>query len=333
MKRKYWSVSLIFVAVAIIAGYQNEGQAEAGRTVRPIPKNFGPKAGTHIEVASIGKAPGTKFGRLTAFALTPEENLLVCDAESNEIKLIDPNGKTIDTWKLDFAPYVIHSCRCGEVFAASVGIVAKFDKYGKLTRQVKAEDSAFPNTRPAGIGVFGSNVFVAFVAEDKVNSRSVILRFNRDFSNPTIIARDMRPCCGRLDLVAWEDVLYLAESARNRVIRMNREGKVLSKWAPNDPHEIESRTCNTMALYYSPDNTLYTAESALGRIERYTPKGKFINLVVSPAQPRPSSVLRRPSSEPCTNTAVAATKDGSRVYALDSKNNLIRVLERKNSGK
>ena len=308
-----------------------EGEKEKPHIV-PVPEleNTDTKLGTHIEIDPIGKTDEMKFGNLTTFALAPEDNILACDAKSNEIKLIAPTGKIIDTWKLDFAPYAIHSCRCGEIFVAGFGVVAKLDKNGKLIKQINAETTEFPNAKSSGITVFGKNVFVAFGTEGSLRSRSKIVRFNRDLTEPVIIAEDMRGCCQRLDMVAWEDTLYVAENARHRVVKFDTTGKVLSKWGARDRVNIEGfgSCCNPMNLYYSPKGWLYTAESGLGRIKRYSPDGEFLGLVgyVGVARFKQAGQL----AASCSNITVAANKDESHVYVLDYRENLIRILERKN---
>ena len=69
-----------------------------------------------------------------------------------------------------------------------------------------------------------------------------------------------------------------------------------------------------------------TALMGLGRIKRYTPKGKFLGLVGYVAVPR----FRRPGpvAASCSNIAIAVSKDAARVYVQDVKRNLIRVLAR-----
>lgn len=323
-----WVIGICVLSMTICLGA--EGEKERPHIV-PVPelKDADTQLGTHTEIAPIGKTEGTTFGNLTTFALTPEDNILACDAKSNEIKVIAPAGKILATWKLDFSPYAIHSCSSGEVFVAGFGVVAKFDRRGKLIKQVKAETTGFPNARASGIAVLGNNVLAAFGTEGTLRSRSKIVRFKRDLTEPVLIAEDLRGCCQRLDMVAWEDTLYVAENARHRVVKFDATGKVLSKWGTRDRVNIEGfgSCCNPMNLYYSPKGWLYTAESGLGRVKRYTPKGKFLSLVgyVGTARFNQAGSL---ASE-CSNIAVAANKDESLVYLLDYRENLIRILARK----
>jgi hypothetical protein len=126
--------------------------------------------------------------------------------------------------------------------------------------------------------------------------------------------------------VAKDGVLYVAENARHRVVRFDRDGEVLSTWgrrARTNVAEFGS-CCNPMNLCFGPGGVLYTAESGLGRVKRYTPEGKFLGLVGYVGVTRFTRAGRLAAS--CSNIAIAVNKDGSRVFVQDLKKNIIRVL-------
>jgi hypothetical protein len=79
-----------------------------------------------------------------------------------------------------------------------------------------------------------------------------------------------------------------------------------------------------MNLCFGPEGELYTAESGLGRIKRYTPDGKFLGLVGYAGVERFNRRGRLAAS--CSNITVAVDEDASRIYVLDFKNNIIRIL-------
>jgi sugar lactone lactonase YvrE len=81
-----------------------------------------------------------------------------------------------------------------------------------------------------------------------------------------------------------------------------------------------------MALCVDKDGTVYTSESGPNRIKRYTSDGKFLGLVGELGKPIKNAVTMASS---CSNTAVAVSADGAQVYVIDEKNELIRVLVRK----
>ncbi len=333
MGKKFWYLVLFCVCfLSMSVCLAGDGKKEKPHIV-PVPELEATDTtlGTHVEIEPIGATDKTMFGNLTTFTLTPAENILACDAERKEIKVIDPTGKTLDIWKLNFSPYAIHCSVSGEVFVAGVGVIAKLDKTGKLIKQVQAQTGGFPDSRSSGITVLGKNVFVGFGTQGSLASRSVIVRFDRDLAEPMVIAQDLRGCCQRLDMVAWKDVLYVGENARHRVVKFDKDGNVLDKWGQRGRDNIEGfgSCCNPMNLYYSPKGELWTAESGLGRIKRYTPDGKFLGLVGYVGVARFTQAGRLSIS--CSNIAISPTRDESRVYVLDYKENLIRILKSKNS--
>jgi sugar lactone lactonase YvrE len=156
-----------------------------------------------------------------------------------------------------------------------------------------------------------------------------VFRLDRDLREAVKVMDELRACCQRLDLVAKDDKLYVSENARHRVLACDRDGNVLAKWGARDRTAIEGfgSCCNPMNLCFGSTGELYTAESGLGRIKRYSRDGKFLGLVGYVGVERFNRATRLAAS--CSNIAVAVSADGSRVYVLDLKNNLIRRLARK----
>ncbi|MHC4111151.1 MAG: NHL repeat-containing protein [Planctomycetota bacterium] len=290
-----------------------------------------PNSPTHKEVEGIGLTPEPNFGNLTTFCMDRESNLLACDADANEIKKLNLAGTTLASWKLEFAPYSIHACPDGIIYVAGKGKVAKLDKTGKVLKTVEIDDQNLPNGKPSGITATKRDVFVCIGSVATLRSRSSIVRFDRELSDPNIIAEDLRGCCQRLDILTKDGVLYVAENTRHRVLKCDRDGKILSKWGHRDRKNIEGfgSCCNPMNLYFGPKGELYTAESGLGRIKRYSLDGKFLELVGYVGVDRFNRATRLATS--CSNIALAVNKDASRIYVLDFKNNFIRILERANT--
>ncbi len=290
-----------------------------------------PISPTHKEVEGIGLTPETKFGNLTTFCMDREGNLLACDSQANEIRKISPTGKTLARWKFNFAPNAIHACPDGTIYAAGQGKAVKLDKTGKMLKTVEVGGVNLPAGKTSGITATKRDVFVCIGSSGHLRSRSSIVRFDRDLGQPTIIAEDLRGCCQRLDIVAKDSVLYVAENARYRVLKCDRNGKILLKWGNRDRRDIEGfgSCCNPMNLYFGPKGELYTAESGLGRIKRYSPDGEFLGLVGYVGVERFNRATRLAAS--CSNIALAVNKDASRIFVLDFKNDFIRVMERANT--
>ncbi|MHC4691267.1 MAG: NHL repeat-containing protein [Planctomycetota bacterium] len=283
---------------------------------------------THEEVESIGMDPQIKFGNLTTFCMDRKGNLLACDSQKNEIRTISPKGKPLARWKFDFAPNAVHACPDGTIYAAGAGKVAKIDETGKVLKIVETDSNDFPAGKPSGITATKRDVFVCIGSSWSVRSRSSIVRFDRELGEPNVIAEDLRGCCQRLDIVAKDGVLYVAENSRYRILKCDRDGNILSKWGERDRKDIKGfgSCCNPMNFCFGPKGDLYTAESGLGRIKRYSPDGEFIDLVGYVGVERFSRRSRLAAS--CSNITVAVNKDESRIYVLDFKNNIIRVMGR-----
>ena len=281
---------------------------------------------THDEVEPIGATPETKFESLFTFCMDRDDNLLACDAKAGHVRKMDPQGKTLGTWKLDFAPCSIHACPDGPVYVAGEGIVAKLDSTGKVLKKVRSDGANFPDGRPSGITATDKDVFVNVGFGWSLRSVSSIVRFDRDLGNPTTIAENLRGCCQRLDVVSKDGAVYIAENSRYRVLKCDRDGQILATWGSRDRVDIAGfgSCCNPMNLCFGPEGELYTAESGLGRIKRYTTDGKFLGLVGYVGVERFNTAGRLAAS--CSNIAVAVNTDASRIYVLDFKNNMIRVL-------
>ena len=310
-------VTTIFVVLSVCVSWPAAGAENSAQTT------------THQEKESIGTTKETRFGSLSSFCLNSEGNLLCCDAKASQIKVITPVGKVVDTWKVPFAPWRIRRAGDGAVYVGGMGVLARLDDKGKITKQVTSDGSNFPKAKVSGIAVTKDYVFATLGSGRSLRSKGVVVRFDRNLGNSKTIARDLRGCCQRLDLAAKDGVLYVAENARFRVVRYDADGKVLSKWGSKSRTSVEGfgACCNPMNIIFGPGGELYTAESGLGRVKRYSADGKFLNLVGEIGVQRFTRSGRTASS--CSNITVAVTKDGNRVFVQDVSRNIIRVLLKK----
>lgn len=293
---------------------------------------------THEEVEPLA----VEFQRLASLQLAPDGNLLACDTDAQQIKVISPEGKQIGTIKLDFGPEGIDVAADGTIYCGGQGQLAMLDKSGKVLATAKMPEDAASEAperrrrepgnrgqRVSGIAVSGDDVFVAFGSGWSLGSKSKLFRFDRKLEKPQLLAEGLRGCCQRCDITAHEGVLYLAENSVHRVVSYDRQGEVLGKWGQRSRTEVEGfgSCCNPMNLCFDAAGTLYTAESGLGRVKCYAADGTFRGLVGYVGVERFNQAGSLAAS--CSNIAIAATPDGSRVYVMDYKNNLIRVLRRK----
>ncbi|MBW8016290.1 MAG: hypothetical protein FVQ82_08895 [Planctomycetes bacterium] len=281
---------------------------------------------SHKEIKPIGTTKETEFKALSTFCMDSKGNLLACDSKAKLIKVIGSDGKLLDTWKLDFAPYSIVSCQDGSTYIAGIGVVCKVDAKGKVVKTADVKGMPFEKSKASGIAFTKKDVFVCFGTGWSLRSLSTIVRFSRDLKSPKMIAEKLRGCCQRLDIVARKGFLFVAENARHRVLKMDRDGKILAKWGKRDRMGTKGfgSCCNPMNLCFGKDGVLFTAESGLGRIKRYTPDGKYLGLVGHIGVERFTRASRKAAS--CSNIPLAISKDQSRIYVLDFTANLIRVM-------
>jgi len=299
------------VAVALAAALM-----ASGLSVATAGLGTGGSEPAYKEAEPIGRSLGLRS--LKAFALTPEGKLLVGGGGETTIKVLSPKGKLLATWRVGVFPEAIEADPSGTVFVGAAGKVLKLDKEGKVLRRAELEVAGAGAGRAVvtGIALSGKDVFVSH----RALRGYAVTRFDRDLKGAKQIITGLRGCCGQMDICAREGVLYVAENARHRVVRYDRTGKVLSKWGQRsrtDPAGFGS-CCNPMNICFGPDGALYTAEASLGRVKKYTPEGKFLGLVGSVN-----------IAAGCVRVRVAVTKDGQRVYVLDTTRNVIRVLQKR----
>lgn len=309
---------------------------------RQPPEDVGAESATHREVDPLE----VEFAHLTALRLDSQDNLLACDAEAKQIKVIGPGGKQTGTIELPFGPEAIDVAADGAIYCGGEGQLARLDKTGKVVKSIEIPAAAGSpvseaskrrakssnvnvRLRISGIAVTDRDVFVAFGSGWSLLSKSKLFRFDRELRRPKLVAEGMRGCCQRCDVVAGRHGIYLAENSAHRVVHYNRRGQVLGKWGERSRTKLEGfgACCNPMNLAFDSQGTLYTAESGLARVKRYSTDGGFLGLVGYVGADRFQSA--GPNAAACSNMAIAVTPDGNRVYVMDYKNKLIRVLQRK----
>jgi len=325
------SLGAFLLSVCVIAA-EDEAPQEPIAVAEQTPSS-------HHEVDPLD----VEFGRLSALCLDRQGNLLAGDAEAEEIKVIDAAGKQTRTLKPGFAVYAIDVAPDGTIYCGGLDKVAMLDASGKVLKTTTVEEESVPPgadspdppprsrsrvPRVSGIAVSGRDVFVAFGSGWSLRSRSKLFRYDRQLDNPKLIAEGLRGCCQRCDVAAHGGVLYLAENSAFRVVKFDREGEQLGKWGSRDRKAIEGfgACCNPMNIYFDAKGNLYTAESGLGRVKCYTRDGEFLGLVGYVGVDRFDRAGHFAAS--CSNIAIAVTPDGSRVYVMDYRNNVVRVLQK-----
>ncbi len=170
----------------------------------------------------------------------------------------------------------------------------------------------------ASISATESDVFVACRAA--VGYGFEVWRTSRDLEGGTRIVGELSGCCGQMDVQSSTNGVFVAENARARVCRYDRDGKLICQWGEREREgEVGfGSCCNPMNVAFGPQEQVYTAEATLGRIKRFSATGEFLGLV--------GSVDIVPG---CKNVAIAVSQDGGRVYMLDITRSHIVVMSAK----
>jgi DNA-binding beta-propeller fold protein YncE len=318
------------------------GKNQAQRKPEVIPPDLFPEKATHEE----GEPLPVEFKKLTAMRFHKDGWLLTCDSELKQIIAIEAEGQVTETFELPFGPESIDVAANGTIYCGGQGKLAKLDAEGrvlkladvpsdagepvsKTARKRAAASKVAVKLRVSGIAVTERDVYIAFGTGWSTVSLSRLFRLDRELENPQMLAGKLRGCCQRCDLVALGDDVLVAENSAFRVVRYDRDGKVLNKWGEKSRTGLEGfgACCNPMNVCFDAAGRLYTAESGLGRIKTYSIDGELIDLVgyVDTQRFRRGSAM----ASSCSNMALAASPDGERVYVMDYQNNKIRVLQRK----
>jgi len=299
--------------------------------------DVGAETATHVEVEPLP----VEFESLTSLRLDAQGDLLACDGKAKEIKVIAPNGSVKSTLSLEFGPEAIDVAPDGTIYCGGQGRLAHLEKSGKILHAADSPGDTETETparrrgqnravRISGIAAMGDHVFVAFGSGGGTGSKSELFRFDRDLQNPSQLAEGLRGCCQRCDISASDGIFYLAENAAHRVVKYDPNGEVIQKWGERSRTELEGfgSCCNPMNLCFGSDGVLYTSESGIGRVKRYTPDGQYLGLVGYVGTARYTRASGMAAS--CANIAIDVTPDGKTVYVMDFRNKLIRVLRQKN---
>ena len=245
------------------------------------------------------------------------------------IRVISTDGGVKAEWPMpDDGPHpkMIHACDDGTVYVAGHGKIASYDAGGKRTALVDIDRIHDTKALASGLFVSDKHVFLAVGMGNSMRATEDIYRFNRDLTDAKKIIEQQYGCCSHIDMQVMNGELLVAENARHRVNRFDFDGKPLGKWGKRDRTGIEgfAACCNPVNIDIGPDNVLYTAESGIGRIKTYTPGGKFLG-VVGHVDTTEYDRGSRLASQTCY-IPIEVNHDASRVYVVDVRANLIRVL-------
>lgn len=258
------------------------------------------------------------------------------DGHIYAIKVIKPdNGEVIATWPMEdnLIPKMIHGCDDGTVYVGGNGKLAMFDAAGRRLKIIDTDEVYGAKGITSGLYADDKYVFIAFGFGNSMRATEDFYRFDRDLTNPKLIVEQQYGCCAHIDIEVRNGEVLIAENSRHRVNRFDLDGKYLGTWGGRDRTNIEGfaaccNPCNTD--FCEGDGLLYTCESGVGRVKKYSQDGKYLGLVgyVDTTKFDQGSRL---AAQSCY-IPVEVNADGSRVYVMDVRAHFIRVLAGEGSG-
>jgi len=250
------------------------------------------------------------------------------------VKVVSPQGEVLSTlpMKDGLVPKMIHACDDGDVYVCGHGQLARLDERGEVQQQVSfgdVLDGQYAGWHASGVTASKDYFFLAFGDGGSLRAIEDVVRFNRDLSSPQRIVERQFGCCAHIDLDVKDDRLLIAENSRHRVNRFSLDGEKLDTWGRRDRISIEgfAACCNPVNFDFGPDDVLYTAESGVGRVKRYTADGKYLGLVgyVDTTKFDRGSFL---ASQSCY-IPIEVGPGAERIYVMDVRAHIIRVLQKR----
>jgi len=247
------------------------------------------------------------------------------------LKVVSPEGKVLSTWPMQdgLQPKMIHGCDDGLVYVAGGGKMAAFTAEGKLLKMIDTDAVSGQQATAAGIYVTQTHVFLALGVGNSLRATEDVWRFKRDLSEPKRIIERLFGCCSHIDIEVTAKEILIGENSRHRVNRYDLDGKQTGTWGKRDRTSLEGFTacCNPCNHDIGPGGVFYAAESGVGRVKKYSTDGKYLGLVgyVDTTKFDGGSALAAASCY----IPIEVNADASRIYVMDVRAQIIRVLEKK----
>lgn len=291
-------------------------------------------AATHEAKGSIGSKRDTRGKNLSGLCLRGDGNIVTADEEGKCLRVITPDDALVALWKLDFAPQAV-SWRASDdtLLVAGSGQIALLDASGKVACSAPLPNAEIPAAKAAAMSArerenfrrrsqeatsvtsSGDDIFVVARAFTGFS----VYRYDKALQNPKAILTGLRGCCGQMDVMASGDTLYVAQNCDFEVGLYDRDGKKKSAIKKPKGAAYFDGCCEPKNVCMGADGTLYVAESARCAVNRFSADGKHLGEV---------GIVKDIGG--CVRVTVAVSRDGSRVYMLDTEKNIVRVLQKPN---
>jgi len=260
---------------------------------------------------SLCRSSETRLARISSFALDPDGNAIVCDEEGKKIIRVSPDDRLLASWNVDFPPQAVDVRQDGTILVGGHSVIALLHPDGAVKKTGKiGQDRTI-----TAITHSGSDVFVCVSGD----AGFAVYRMTDDLTAPKRIISGLSGCCGQLDIRAYDGHIYVAENTRFTVGKYTFDGKKVASYTHNDPKKPSyygEGCCEPKNICFGRDGTLYAAASSPMEVRRYRADGTFLG-----------KVGKLPDADgSCVRVTLGVSKDSSRVYILDTANNVIRLI-------
>jgi hypothetical protein len=192
----------------------------------------------------------------------------------------------------------------------------------QMTREMRAARLRAERDRRlaiTGIAITDRDLFLACMSP--LGFGYEVWRTDRNFGAPKKIISNLAGCCGLMDIHAHDGDLWIANNARHRVERYDRDGKKRSSFGKTDRSDADGfgGCCEPKNLRFASNGEFFAIESEPQVcVKRFTTAGKFLSVAV--VAPWESSCVQ-------STTEFKASQD--KFFVLNSGQGTIHVFAKK----
>ena len=270
------------------------------------------------------------------------------------VRVYDADGKPLASWDIDITPQALNVGPDGRVYAAGYGQLVRLDADGTVLAKADAPHAAaveenadklreqlreslarsaeqYKETLEAArerLATLEEKLGDKDESELKPVEKRRLKAARLQVENyERLVKEEGEPQPGQEEMMLLNKKAVRGIAVTDRDIFVSTpavEGYGYDVWRMgldfSEPERIVtglSGCCNPMNLRFGPGGEVYTAESTLGRIKRFSADGELLGVV--------GSVKLVPG---CKHVAIAVADKGDRVYMLDITRNQIIVMGR-----
>ena len=315
MKKKLILTISITLLLIIVAWIIHDLFKESRPVINPYDygmKELRNEKKTAIYTESIPLNPGME--EITSLAVDRNGKIFV--AGPGAVAILDPHGRLLTRFSITGDPTALTIPAKDAIVIGMTDHIEIYNQKGTLISKWNVID---PQTIITSLAVSQGHLIIADAG------KKVVYKFGLDGKFQSRIGEKdpVRKIPGFIIPSPFFDVgispsaeLWVANTGRHQLEKYDLEGTLLSTWgAPSQDIEGFAGCCNPSHFTFLPDGSFITSEKGIERIKRYSPAGKFIELIAGPG-----------SFDEGTKGLDLATDSSGRIIVLDPARNQIRIF-------